>query len=297
MSKRVLTAAVGVVAAGVVASACSAAAPAEPVPGMAPRGTAMTTVTPTHQDLTDSVSLTGTVDDEPRVRGRRAGGRAGPLPHRQGARPHADRGDPGRRGVAGRQAALGRGARRRHVRRPAHRRPGHGAPPGCRSRRRSSPGTASSPRSTANRRTGSRATSRRYERRSTAGPARSRARRGARSPRCRRAPCPNRRPPSRPAAAAPAGAPSGVAAPPPDTAAEQPAPEEAVPDGSEATGLRLVCTAPAGVRLINGAAATLEVVTARRRTRSSCPWRRWPVPRARQGRGRREGRRPPRWST
>lgn len=33
--------------------------------------------------------------------------------------------------------------------------------------------------------------------------------------------------------------------------------------GSDPTGLRLVCTAPAGVRLINGAAATVAVVTAR----------------------------------
>jgi hypothetical protein len=33
--------------------------------------------------------------------------------------------------------------------------------------------------------------------------------------------------------------------------------------GSEATGLRVVCAPPAGVTLINGASATLEVVTAR----------------------------------
>jgi hypothetical protein len=33
--------------------------------------------------------------------------------------------------------------------------------------------------------------------------------------------------------------------------------------GSDATGLRLVCTAPAGVRLINGASATVQVVTAK----------------------------------
>src|SRR6185369_4554477 len=32
---------------------------------------------------------------------------------------------------------------------------------------------------------------------------------------------------------------------------------------SEATGLRVVCTAPAEVKLINGASATLEIVTAR----------------------------------
>ena len=33
--------------------------------------------------------------------------------------------------------------------------------------------------------------------------------------------------------------------------------------GSESTGLRLVCTAPAGVKLINGAAVTLDVITDR----------------------------------
>ena len=34
-------------------------------------------------------------------------------------------------------------------------------------------------------------------------------------------------------------------------------------DGSEATGMRLVCTAPASVKLINGAAVTLDVITAK----------------------------------
>jgi hypothetical protein len=37
----------------------------------------------------------------------------------------------------------------------------------------------------------------------------------------------------------------------------------AAPSGSDATGPRLVCTAPADVRLINGASVTLQVVTAR----------------------------------
>jgi hypothetical protein len=38
-------------------------------------------------------------------------------------------------------------------------------------------------------------------------------------------------------------------------------PEETSQPGSEASGLRLVCTAPGDVKLINGAAATLEIVT------------------------------------
>ncbi|WP_231648238.1 efflux RND transporter periplasmic adaptor subunit [Saccharothrix sp. NRRL B-16348] len=65
-----------------------------------------------------------------------------------------------------------------------------------------------------------------------------------------------------------------VPAPPPDlpepdtdaTGANTPAPpprQEPEPNtSSEPTGLRLVCTAPADVKLINGAAATLELVTA-----------------------------------
>ncbi|NUT49343.1 MAG: efflux RND transporter periplasmic adaptor subunit [Saccharothrix sp.] len=55
--------------------------------------------------------------------------------------------------------------------------------------------------------------------------------------------------------------------PEPDaTGARTPAPQQQEPREpstfSEPTGLRLVCTAPADVKLINGAAATLELVTA-----------------------------------
>ncbi|MGC9669114.1 efflux RND transporter periplasmic adaptor subunit [Planosporangium sp. 12N6] len=67
----------------------------------------------------------------------------------------------------------------------------------------------------------------------------------------------------------PAAAPSGQANQPPDKQSAPPgapgAPGER--DGaatpSEPTGMRLVCTAPADVKLINGAAATIEVVTAK----------------------------------
>ncbi|MDQ1655707.1 MAG: hypothetical protein QOD41_790 [Cryptosporangiaceae bacterium] len=79
-------------------------------------------------------------------------------------------------------------------------------------------------------------------------------------------------------AALPAGtvpAPAPVAAAPssaPDHGGGRPVAEpSSAPDGadspaqagSEATGLRLVCAPPAGVTLINGASATLQVVTAR----------------------------------
>jgi hypothetical protein len=55
--------------------------------------------------------------------------------------------------------------------------------------------------------------------------------------------------------------PAGPGAPTPPPAADTPP----VPDaaGSESTGLRLVCTAPGDVKLINGAAVTLDVITDR----------------------------------
>jgi hypothetical protein len=64
-------------------------------------------------------------------------------------------------------------------------------------------------------------------------------------------------PPQQPAAPAP-GTPQ-VPVRPIGPAAEQ----VGAPEGSEPTGLRLVCTAPANVRLINGADATLELITAK----------------------------------
>ncbi|MFI7675689.1 efflux RND transporter periplasmic adaptor subunit [Actinophytocola sp. NPDC049390] len=65
-------------------------------------------------------------------------------------------------------------------------------------------------------------------------------------------------PPADPAP--PAGEQPGKSAlPPPPPAPEEEQPEQ--PSGSEASGLRLVCTAPSGTKLINGAAVTLEIVT------------------------------------
>jgi hypothetical protein len=49
----------------VLASACTTSEATEPPPEMADRGTVMTTVTPTRQDLTNSVSLSGTVSMNP----------------------------------------------------------------------------------------------------------------------------------------------------------------------------------------------------------------------------------------
>jgi hypothetical protein len=67
-------------------------------------------------------------------------------------------------------------------------------------------------------------------------------------------------PPAQPEARSQPGGPASAAAPPP---APAPDAKETKETGSEPTGLRLVCTAPDGTKLINGAAATLEVVTQR----------------------------------
>ncbi|MGM1061483.1 efflux RND transporter periplasmic adaptor subunit [Saccharothrix sp. Mg75] len=61
-----------------------------------------------------------------------------------------------------------------------------------------------------------------------------------------------------PAPEQPGTPPTGAAAPPPPPQREEPVDSPS----SDPTGLRLVCTAPADVKLINGAAATLELVTA-----------------------------------
>lgn len=58
-------AAVGVVASAAVVTSCSTGEPQARTPDLAPRGTAMTTVTPSRQDLTNTVSLSGTVTMDP----------------------------------------------------------------------------------------------------------------------------------------------------------------------------------------------------------------------------------------
>ena len=59
----------------------------------------------------------------------------------------------------------------------------------------------------------------------------------------------------------PATTPPAGTTPAPDLEAPPPADAPAAPEGSEPTGLRLVCTAPDDVKLINGAAVTLDMVT------------------------------------
>jgi hypothetical protein len=65
-------------------------------------------------------------------------------------------------------------------------------------------------------------------------------------------------------AALPAGTIPAPPAPSVDPSASAPPAEEPAPaGGSDPTGLRLVCTAPDDIKLINGAAVTLDVVTAK----------------------------------
>jgi hypothetical protein len=54
---------------------------------------------------------------------------------------------------------------------------------------------------------------------------------------------------------------TGAVVPPPADTGGEGAEQQESEEGSAASGLRLVCTAPAGTKLINGAAATLEIVT------------------------------------
>nr|WP_052479309.1 hypothetical protein [Kibdelosporangium sp. MJ126-NF4]CEL23531.1 Probable Co/Zn/Cd efflux system membrane fusion protein [Kibdelosporangium sp. MJ126-NF4]CTQ89145.1 Probable Co/Zn/Cd efflux system membrane fusion protein [Kibdelosporangium sp. MJ126-NF4] len=73
-------------------------------------------------------------------------------------------------------------------------------------------------------------------------------------------------PPAQPPAGTPppggTGGTSGTnTAPPASPGAGKPGDEKDKPSPSEATGMRLVCTSPSDVKLINGAEATLEVVT------------------------------------
>jgi len=65
VSKRVLVRLAGAALCAVVLSSCSASGAEQPAPQFAPRGAAMTTVQPTRQDLTNSVSLSGTVTMNP----------------------------------------------------------------------------------------------------------------------------------------------------------------------------------------------------------------------------------------
>lgn len=64
--------------------------------------------------------------------------------------------------------------------------------------------------------------------------------------------------PEPPPADTPAAPPSGQPVP---SAPQPPKKDEPRQDPSEATGMRLVCTAPTDIKLINGAEATVEVIT------------------------------------
>lgn len=67
--------------------------------------------------------------------------------------------------------------------------------------------------------------------------------------------------PPPPAEPPPGETPPGETPPQEPQQPEQPKEPEKQPEGSQASGLRLVCTAPAETKLINGASATVEVVT------------------------------------
>jgi hypothetical protein len=259
--KRVLTTIVGVVVVGVAASSCGSAASEEPPPELAPRGTAMTTATPSRQNLTDSVSLTGQVTMNPvfgivaPVAGEihyvtvKPPAHTPVTPTRVGAvwrdgEPHWLEVPAGAE-FAGRltddKAAVTAGMPVASARLAGY---GIVAEIDGKQAYRISENLASIQAQIEN----------------GPGPFRCKALGTIAALPAGTVP----EPPSPPEPKAPAPASGGPAQPEP-APAEQPADEAAAPEGSEATGLRLVCTAPPRVKLINGATATLEVITARAR--------------------------------
>lgn len=257
MSKRVLTAIAGVVAAGVLASSCSSAASEEPPPELAPRGTAMTTATPSRQNLTDSVSLTGTVTMNP-VFGLVAPV-AGEIRYVTVKPPARTPTTPTRVG------AVWRNGEPHWLDVPA------GATFAGRLTDDKATVTAGMPVASAKLAgygivaeiDGKQA----YQISANLKSIEAQIENGPGPFRCKAlgtiAALPAGtvpEPPPPPAPKNPAR-PSGASAPVEEPVAEPVA--EPAPEGSEPTGLRLICTAPPRVKLINGATATLEVITAR----------------------------------
>jgi hypothetical protein len=256
--KRVLTTIVGVVVVGVAASSCSSAASEEPPPELAPRGTAMTTATPSRQNLTDSVSLTGTVTMNP-VFGVVAPV-AGEVRYLTVKPPVHTPTTPTRVGAVWRDGAP-------HLLEvPA------GATFAGRLTDDKATVTAGMPVASAKLAgygivaeiDGKQA----YQVSENLASIQAQIEHGPGPFRCKAlgtiaalpaGTVPEPPPPPAPKNPAPA---SGAPAPAEPAPVEEPV-DEAAPEGSEATGLRLVCTAPPRVKLINGATATLEVITAR----------------------------------
>jgi len=249
-------AASGVVLVGMLASSCSSAAPAEANPELAPRGTAMTMVTPSHQDLANTVSLTGQVTMNP-VFGLVApvGGQLRYLTVK--APDHTPT-------VPTRVGSVWRNGVPHALEVPA------GATFAGRLTDDRATVTAGMPVASAKLagyaivaeidgkqayQISGHLTSVRAQIDNGPGPFPCRALGTIAALPAGTVPEPPA-PPVKPAASPASGAPAPPAEPPTGEPADG-------PDGSEATGLRLVCTAPAGTKLINGASVTLEVVTAR----------------------------------
>lgn len=257
MCNRVVTAVGVVVLVGAVASSCSSAAPEEPPPDLAPRGTAITTVTPGRQDLANTVSLTGTVTMNP-VFGIVApvGGQVRYLTVRA---PDGTPTEPTRVG------SVWRDGEPRWLDVPA------GATFSGRLADDRATVPAGMPVASAKLAgygivaeiDGKQA----YQISENLASVRAQIDNGPGPFRCKAlgtiaalpegtVPAPPPVEPAEPAAPPPSGPPA-----PPEPA--QPVDPPVEEGGSEPTGLRLVCTAPPGTKLINGATARLEVVTAR----------------------------------
>jgi hypothetical protein len=237
-----------------LAAACTTSEAAEPPPELAQRGTVMTTVTPTRQDLTNSVSLTGTVTMNPTF--GIVAPVAGQMRYLDVRQPQNTPTKPTRVG------AVWAGGKPNHVEVPA------GATFSGRLVDDRSSVTAGMPVASAKLAgygiVADIKSDKAYQIADGLTAIQAQIKNGPGPFPCAVlgtiAALPAGTIPAPPPADPPADeqpSPGAAAVPP----AEPPADEEPAPEGSSASGLRLVCTAPPDTKLINGAAATLKIVT------------------------------------
>lgn len=242
-----------------VSAACSTTEAAEPPPGLAERGTVMTTVTPTRQDLTNAVSLAGTVAMNPTF--GVVAPVAGEMRYLDLTQPDSTPTTPTRVGnvwADGEPHKVEVPAGTTFAGRLVDDRASVTAGMPVASAKFAGYGIVAEIDSDKAYQIAAGLTSVRAQIKNGPGPFACRVLGTIAALPAGTVPAPD--PPAEPPVELPAGEPQpGSAAPLPPPEEEQP--EEELPPGSDASGLRLVCTAPANTKLINGAAVTLEIVT------------------------------------
>jgi hypothetical protein len=241
------------------AAACSTTEAAEPPPGLADRGTVMTTVTPTRQDLTNSVSLTGKVTMNP-VFGLVAPV-AGQMRYLDVKEPKSTPTKPTRFGSVwadGKPNPVEAPAGSTFAGRLVDDRASVTAGMPIASAKLAGYGIVAEIDSDKAYQIADGLTAVQAQIKNGPGPFACTVLGTIAALPAGTVPAP---PPAEPPAGAgdTAGQPSGI--PDPKQPPVDQAPQENQPGGSDASGLRLVCTAPGDTKLINGASATLEIVT------------------------------------